>query len=153
MGNQLNLKNIVLSFLYIITVAALLLLVNTGFSWLFNNVFSDMFNWFNERSLAIKIILLLIGIAAIVKLALNIFTLLSSVLGNILLKKFPSNYVTHWVSFILFVVSVYYNIKELWRLPDGYDFWIIAELLLISFFIIGFNFAIIQPNFKIQKRN
>ena len=150
MDNQLNSKNILLSILYVIIVAALLLLMNVGFSFFFNNLLLNMFNWFNERGLLIKIFLLFIGIIAVLKFALNVFTLLSGFLGNLILKKFPSNYFTQWISFLLFIACAYLSIKELWKLTDGYDFWIVVELLFISFFIIGFNFAIIQPNFKIK---
>ena len=152
MDNQLSLKNILLSIVCVIVVGVLLILINTGFSWFFNNVLSSMFNWFNERGLIIKILLLLIGISVILTLALRIFTFISALLANIFLHKMPNNYFTQWGAFLLFIGSTYYSIRELWRLPDGFDFWIVVELLIISFFIIGFNFVVIQPTYKLQNR-
>lgn len=149
----MNVKTIALSVVYVILVAILLILINSAFSWFFNNAIFDMLNWFNDRPLWLKILLLIIGVTVILKFALTLFMMISTALGNIVLRRFPSNYFTQWISFILFLGCAYYSIKELWGLTDGYDFWIIAELLLLSFFIIGFNFSIIQPNFKRKELN
>lgn len=144
MDTQFNPKNTLLSIVYVIMLTVLLLLINAGFSWLFNNVLSDMFNWFNERSLLLKIILLVIGATIIVKLVLSLLTVIAASLNIFVLSKFPTNTFTEWASILLVWASAIYTTIVLWKLPDGYDFWIVIELLFLTYFIFGINFIFIK---------
>lgn len=140
-------QNILFSILYVIILITFLGLLNWLIFFILNTWVLDFLNWFNHLDLIWFIILLML-VPAIIGLLFNIIGIIAISASAFIFQFFPFNTFTTIVSFILSLGSTIYGVVILWKLPNHYDFWIVMELLMLSYMIWVVNsFAIARdPN-------
>ncbi len=140
---SVTLKEGVLSFLYLLLVFLILALLNVGLTYFLNNVLFVCMDWFNRQHWAIKLVAIFFGGFAIWGGLMGLFEGLTKVIGYYVFKWFPMNAFTMWTALILSVANSIYNITLVWKAAPHYNFWIICELIVISFFIWGLSSIVI----------
>jgi len=135
MKNAFTLKDVSLSAIYLLISIILILLLDLGLEWLYNNVIFSVLDWFNKLSIYLKIIIILFGGALIFLGLLQATGKISTFLGGMIFNRFPQNIFTKTVPMLLSIANAIYYIIKLWKIPDNYDFWIVVELFFISGFI------------------
>ena len=140
----MTVKILLLSALYLIIAVVLLILLDLGLEWFLNNVIFSVFDWFNRLTFFFKLFLLLIGGASLFWSLVEMTGSLSTLLGGLIFNKLPQNLFTIIAPMILAVANAIWYIIVLWRTPAHYNFWIICELILVSFFIWSLC-AIVMP--------
>jgi hypothetical protein len=128
-------KVVLLSTLYVIVAAILLLLVDVGLFYLFNGVIKNVFNWFNSLNFFFKIFLLLFGGYAVFMGFMNLTSRVTSLLGGIIFNQLPVNFFTMFVPAVLAIGNLVMCLIYLWRTPSSYNFWVVCELLILSVFV------------------
>ncbi len=136
-------KKSILAIVQIIVMIIVFLLVNYGFTWLINESFVPMFEWFNQRSFWIKILILFIGGVAIFQIIATLYIQLVAVFSLLINRIFPYNKIVANIIAILAIIFGIVNVVFLWRLIVDFNFWTICEAIMISIFILGCYFVLV----------
>ena len=150
-GNKL-----VLSGLYVFALAGCLFLLDIGLEWFLNDVLFGLLDWFNRLGLILKILLFAVGGVGLLYLLFGVFSLAAAFINELVLQWFPVNLFTVTVSVILVLCNAVLGIIELWRMPEAFGFWIVLELLLLSYFVFHVNWMLVLrmdkvPSIDIRK--
>ena len=137
-------KEIFLSALYFLIAVALLLIVDIGLAWLFNEVVFDILDSFNKLHLFFKLLILFLGGATLFWALLAIVSRISTLIGGLIFDRLPKNWFTVIAPFVVAIANAIWNLVLLWSLPTHFNFWIIVELIFLSVFIWGLS-AIVLP--------
>lgn len=143
-------KVVILSALYVLIAFIILLLLNIGLFYFFNELVFPALNWFNKLHWGLKIVGLIFGGYALFAAFLNMTAAISTMIGGLVFNRLPHNSFTFISSFILAAINAIYGIVMLWRHPEHYSFWVVMELILLSVFVWSL-IAVVLP-LKYQKK-
>lgn len=144
MNDELTPKTALLSLLYFVLAIIILWTLDMGLMWFFNEVVFDVLDKFNKLSTVLKIIITIVGGFTISLALLQLISRFTTLLGGLVFNRLPQNKFTIYGSFILSIGNALFCIYKLWIIPEGYNFWIIVELLLLSYFVWTLS-AIVMP--------
>ena len=145
MAKSITIREIFLSFVYLVVVFILMLGINFLISWLFEKVLFDILDWFNKKHFLFKFIILIFGGWAIFSLILNFAIIPTSIITKYTIKVFPINLFTLISGFLIATANVIICITQLWQAIPFWNIWFILEFLILSIFIITLSFIVI-PN-------
>ncbi len=144
MANYLTPRIAVLSVAYFIIAVILLLLVDIGVYYFLNDFVFTILNWFNGLNIFFKLLILFLGGLTVFIFVLQLTQRISSLIGGTIFDRLPQNLFTIVSTFIISIANAIFNIIWLWRIPSHYDFWIVLELIILSFFLWTLS-AIVMP--------
>ena len=151
MQNQFNSTKIVLgSILHLIVVLIVLLLMDIGLYYFLHFLVYKIFSPFNGLNFWLKIFILFIGGYFIFTQFLTFTQRTTSLIGGLIFNRLKGNDFTNLLTYILAIANAVYNIIWIWRSPESYDFWIVCELLMISFFIWSLNYIVLPTKEQLQ---
>jgi hypothetical protein len=128
-------KNIFLGIAYVLIAIILLFLVDLGLSYFLTHIVAYVFDWFNGISIFFKLFLILVGGFSLFAGLLQLTQRVSTILGGLIFNKFPDNPIASAIAMLIAIANAIWNIIWLWRVPFHYNFWVVCELLIMSFFI------------------
>ncbi len=144
MGNYITPRIAFLSTLYFIIAVILLLLVDLGVYYFLGDFVFTILNWFNGLNIFFKLLILFLGGLTIFIFILQLTQRISSLIGGVIFDRLPQNLFTILSTFIISIANAVLNIIWLWRIPDHFNFWIVLELIILSFFLWTLS-AIVMP--------
>ena len=121
----------------------LLILIDIGLYFFINNVVLNVLNWFNELKIGYKILLLIIGGGSVFMLMLQIFGLISTFLGLLVFQSLPKNGFTLISTAVIAVANATWQIIIIWGVAPYFNFWIVCELLILSWFVLCLNATVV----------
>ena len=146
MKEPASVTDIWLSVLYVFVLIGLFVLIDLGFVWLLNNVVFNLFNWFNHLSFLWKIFVLIVGGGTLLILMFQVCSGISNIIAFLIFRHIPTNLFTLTAGLLIALGNAVFLIIKLWQVPTKYNFWIIIELLLLSF--VAFSFVAIARTKK-----
>ena len=138
-------KSIFISIIHIITVLIILSLMDFGLYYFLRFIFFKIFFPFNEFSIIIKIISLIIG-GGIGYILLTFIQRTTTILGGFIFEKIGGTEESKLLVYIITIANTIYNIVQICKFPDNYNFWIICELIIISGFIWSLNYIVLPAS-------
>lgn len=141
--SEITAKSVTLSVIYFVVVIVILFFLNLALGWFFDNVVFNILDWFNRLSLVWKIVLLILGGITILQVLLGLFAMIAKFLSSLIFSFAPVNNFTVISSLILATVNTIYNVIVLWKIAPNYSFWVVIELIFLSFFIWSLNTVVV----------
>lgn len=138
MKQPVTANEIGLSIAYTFILLILFVLIDIGFIWLLNNIILDLFNWFNQLSILWKLFILVVGGGTVLGLCFYACSFIANLCGYLIFKHFPTNGYTLIIGTIIGISNIVFLVIKLWQLPTHFNFWVIVELLFLSFVAVSF---------------
>lgn len=139
MVDTITVRTILLSALHIIIAVIFLFLIDIALYYFINFVIPRGLDWINSLGLFIKLFLLIICEIILFTIAKRI-----SLFGGLVLERLPENTFTKILTTLLSIANTIFITILLWKMPENYNFWIVFELLLLTFVVFVLN-AIVFP--------
>jgi len=118
--------------------------VDLGVYYFLGDFVFTILNWFNGLNIFFKLLILFLGGLTIFIFILQLTQRISSLIGGVIFDRLPQNLFTILSTFIISIANAVLNIIWLWRIPDHFNFWIVLELIILSFFLWTLS-AIVMP--------
>ena len=148
-SNSLTTKEITLSVLYFVILLPFAVLINFGIAWMMDNVWFNLFNWFNGKSLFIKILLMVFAGGLTLGIVWNISQIIGNALSFAIFGSLPRNLFTKISSAIIYWGSIVFGIYALWQVMPSFGFWTSLEFLFLCLFIMSIN-SILNPKIRFK---
>jgi hypothetical protein len=110
-----------------------------------NDVILPVFDWFNDRSLLIKILLFITGLAGIASFLMALFRAMALIISHLTqthLYISTTIVVISWIQVTLNIISILSKMGDIYRSTHGFWMWI--EFIMIITFIIQVNWLFIM---------
>ena len=153
MKKSLTLKEALLSALYFICAVIIIFIVDIGLYYFLNEVLFKVFNWFNKLAFVWKIIIIIFGGLAIFVSLVKIVSGLTTFLGGLIFNKLPQNLFTILTSIGMALANAIYFSFRAWKVPVGFNFWVVVELLFVTGLIFSLCFVIMPTKYQSSKNS
>jgi hypothetical protein len=141
------------SILHLVIVLMVLLLMDIGLYYFLHFVVYKIFSPFNGLNFWFKIFILFIGGYFIFTQFLTFTQRVTSLLGGLIFNRVRRNLFTNTLTYIITIANAVYNIIWIWKSPVSYNFWIVCELLIITFFIWSLNYIVLPIKEQLELYN
>ncbi len=143
MKNTLSAKEIGLSVLYIILIAAFAVAINIGFSWFCNEVLFVVLNWFNHQSSFLKWIIFIFGGIGFMYILFALFQIIGLLVSRLIFGRLPINFATIIVCIIVYIVNVFLCVRQIVEVMPSWSFWVVLEFMMLCVFILTANSVLV----------
>jgi len=148
MSTPVTAKTVFFSVVYVILLILFFLILDVAIGWFFYNIVFRMLDWFNGLSFFWKFMLILIEAGIVLGLVSALFNFIAVTVSHMIFRYFPLNWFTLIAGLALALINTILNVIGLWKIPEHYNFWIVLELLILSFFLWSVNFLVVEKEIK-----
>lgn len=128
------------SILYLIILNIVLIALNWGIGVFLTFVMIPVFDWFNDLSLWLKIVLFITGVTGFATLLMNIFSIIPALLSAFIQSYLYISTTIIVMSRVFVIGNIIYSLIHLGRVFESLEgFWIWVEFLMLMYFIIRVN--------------
>jgi len=142
-------KSIFKGIIHIIIVLILLCLMNIGLYYFFGFIFLKIFFPVNAIPFIYKILVFPIG-GGICYVLFGFIQRTISILGGSIFEKFNGTESSQLIVYIITFANAIYNIIWICKIPETYNFWIVCELIMMSYFILKLNYIVLPASEQIE---
>lgn len=136
-------KKVLLSILFLFFEIILAIILNSLLFWALDNLIFDLLNWFNTKSLLVKILLIFIGGSALIYLILNVIGAVMTIITQPLFNRIPTNVFTILSATAIAIVNSIFGIYQTWSVVQHFTFWPVIELIMLSLVILSLNLTVL----------
>lgn len=152
MKEPITSKQIWLCILYTIVLIPFAILIDITLKWCFNNILSDILNWFNSLKVVFRIFFVLAGISIIIWIMAFIIGVAFSILITFIFKKIPANNYILVISVLAFLINSFIGIRELYLVVYTWNFWTVIEFGMLCLLIFSVNYSFLAVLNKQRKQ-
>lgn len=115
-------------------------LLNWGLTLFLNDIMLPVFDWFNDRSLTIKLILLFTGLTGLATIMMGLFNVIPAIIAWLAQNYlYISNTIVimSWLLVVPNIIYTLYDMRDVFNSISGFWMWI--EFIMVLYFVIHVN--------------